>query len=112
MGRFIKNHSSQQKIEKTPTPIQPKEEVKKEIENYISTEDLQHRFGTQLPALGQYELFPQYIDTCYKNFSNKKVVFAKEMAEFITAEKSRAVLDLKVQIERLYKTIKQWNRKD
>ena len=84
----------------------------KEIENYISTEDLQHRFGTQLPALGQYELFPQYIDTCYKNFSNKKVVFAKEMAEFITAEKSRAVLDLKVQIERLYKTIKQWNRKD
>lgn len=48
----------------------------------------------------------------HKNFSNKKVVFAKEMTEFITAEKSRAVLDLKVQIERLYKTIEQWNRKD
>lgn len=47
--------------------------------------------------------FRNIIDACYKNFSNKKVVFAKEMAEFITAENSRSVLDLKLQIEKLYK---------
>ena len=84
----------------------------KEIENYLSEEDLRQRFGAELPMLGQYDLFPQYIDKYYKNFSSKKVVFAKEMAEFITAENSKSVLDLKLQIEKLYKTIKQWNRKD
>ena len=57
----------------------------------------------------KYELFPEYIKSYYKNFANKKVPFANEIKDHITKENSLSILDLKVQIEKLYKSIKKWN---
>lgn len=82
----------------------------KEIENYISTESLRTKYGDSLSKLGQYDLFPDYINSKYKNFSSRKVAFAKSIVEHITADNSRDVLDLKKQIEKLYSLIQRWNQ--
>lgn len=82
----------------------------KEIENYISTEGLRRKFGDSLPELGQYDLFPDYIDSKYKNFSSRKVAFAKSIVDYITAENSKNIMDLKKQIEKLYSLIQKWNQ--
>lgn len=82
----------------------------KEIENYISTPALRAMYGESLPVLGQYDLFPEYIDSKFKGFSSKKVPFAKGIVEHITAENSKDVLDLKKQIEKLYSLIQKWNQ--
>lgn len=82
----------------------------KEIENYISTESLRTKYGDSLPNLGQYDLFPDYIKSKYKNFSSRKVAFAKSIVKYITADNSRDTLDLKRQVEKLYLLIKKWNQ--
>jgi len=83
----------------------------KEIENYIPTECLERKFGVSFrKKLGQYDLFPKYIEKQDKNFSNHKVAFAKSISEYITAENSKTVLDLEKQIKKLYETIEQWNK--
>lgn len=61
----------------------------KEIENYISTESLRAKYGDSLPELGQYDLFPEYIKSKYKNFSSRKVAFAISIVEYITADNSK-----------------------
>lgn len=83
----------------------------KEIENYIPTECLARKFGVSFKKkLGQYDLFPKYIEKQDKNFSNHKVAFAKSISEYITAENSKNVLDLEKQIKKLYAIIEQWNK--
>lgn len=82
----------------------------KEIENYISTDSLRSKFGESLPKLGQYDLFPDYINSKYKNFSSRKVTFAKSIVEHITADNSSDILDLKKQVEKLYSLIQAWNQ--
>lgn len=83
----------------------------KEIENYIPTECLESKFGVSFrKKLGQYDLFPKYIEKQDKNFSNHKVAFAKSISEYITVENSKKVLDLEKQIRKLYSTIEQWNK--
>ena len=82
----------------------------KEIENYISTNSLRAKFGDSLSELGQYDLFPDYINSKYKNFSSRKVAFAKSIVEHITADNSKDILDLKKQIEKLYSLIQKWNQ--
>lgn len=83
----------------------------KEIENYIPTECLESKFGVVFrKKLGQYDLFPKYIEKQDKNFSNHKVAFAKSISEYITVENSKKVLDLEKQIRKLYSTIEQWNK--
>lgn len=82
----------------------------KEIENYISTEALRTKYGESLPELGQYDLFPDYISSQYKNFPSRKVAFAKSIVEHITAENSSDILDLKKQVEKLYSTLQKWNQ--
>ena len=82
----------------------------KEIENYISTESLRAKFGDSLPVLGQYDLFPDYISSKYKNFSSRKVVFAKSIVDYITSENSKNIMDLKKQVEKLYSLIQKWNQ--
>lgn len=84
----------------------------KEIENYISTETIRDKFGDDMPELEQYTLFPEYIKKCDKDFKYHKVKFAKEILEYIDAENSKNVLDLKKQIEKLYSMIQKWNHKD
>lgn len=74
----------------------------KEIENYIPTQALRAMYGESLPALGQYDLFPEYIDSKFRGFSSKKVSFSKGIVEHITSENSKDILDLKKQIEKLY----------
>lgn len=82
----------------------------KEIENYISTDALRTKFGDSLPELRPYDLFPDYINSKYKNFPSRKVAFAKSIAEHITADNSRDILDLKKQVEKLYSLIQKWNQ--
>ncbi|MDD5022457.1 MAG: ATP-binding protein [Endomicrobiaceae bacterium] len=80
----------------------------KEIENYISFSNIEKVFGkTGLQQCGQYELFPEYVNDIYGSFSCRKVDFAKKMKDFIT---SANVLDLKENIEELYKQIASWNK--
>ena len=83
----------------------------KEIENYISTDTIRAKFGDVVPVLEQYALFPDYIEKYFKNFKTRKVKFAKEILEHITADNSESVLDLKKRVEELYSMIQRWNHK-
>ena len=82
----------------------------KEIENYISTQALRAKYGEDLPVLGQYDLFPEYIESKFKGFSSKKVSFSKGIVEHISSTNSKDVLDLKKQIEKLHGLIQKWNQ--
>ena len=84
----------------------------KEIENYISTEAIRAKYGTDVPLLGQYAIFPEYIAKYDKNFTSHKVRFAKEISDYITAENSEGIMDLKKRIEEIYAMIKRWNHKE
>lgn len=83
----------------------------KEIENYISKDPIAVMINQEInKQCGQYELFTDYIEPYYKNFMNKKVPFANEIKDYMTKENSNSVLDLKAQIEELYKNIENWNK--
>ena len=82
----------------------------KEIENYLPTAGLRAKYGNSLPQLKAYDLFPDYISSKYKNFSSNKVAFAKSIEEYITADNSKDIMDLKRQIEKLYSLIQKWNQ--
>ncbi len=80
----------------------------KEIENYVSFIAINAALKQELQRqCGQYELFPDYIEGIYKNFKNKKVEFASKVKDSID---SAVVLDLDVQIKKLYETVKLWNK--
>lgn len=82
----------------------------KEIENYISKEALELKFGKKIRnKCDKYELFPDYIKPYDKNFANRKVPFANEVKDYITKENSTSIFDLKDQITKLYKNIEKWN---
>ena len=83
----------------------------KEIENYLPKQAIEKMLDIKIKkACGQYQLFPDYIGKHYKNFSNKKVPFANEIKEYIAIDNSIKILDLKQQIEKLYKEIQKWNQ--
>ena len=80
----------------------------KEIENYVALAAINTAFKQELQQqCGQYELFPNYIDGIYKNFKSKKVEFASKVKDSID---STVVLDLDIQIKKLYETVKSWNK--
>lgn len=81
----------------------------REIENYLTNTAIETALG--LSGISQcdiYEKFSDYIDEHYKNFSSKKVPFAKKVIDGID---STNVLDLELKIKSLYKEIKRWNKK-
>ena len=83
----------------------------KEIENYLPREAIESMIGENIKKqCGKYELFPDYIDSYYKNFASKKVSFASEIKNYITQDNSQAVLDLKKQVKELYENIEKWNK--
>ncbi len=83
----------------------------KEIENYLPKRVLESMLEIVIKKeCGQYDIFPTYIEKYYNNFSKKKVPFANQIKEFITSDNSADVLDLKKQIEKLYKQIERWNQ--
>lgn len=80
----------------------------KEIENYLSYKAINAAFSCNLQAqCPKYDLFPDYIQMIYKGFTNKKVEFANQVKGFIDAT---PVLDLDVQVKKLYQAIKSWNK--
>lgn len=80
----------------------------KEIENYVSLAAIKTAFEQELQQqCGQYELFPDYIEDIYKNFKSRKVEFASKVKDSID---STNVLDLDLQIKKLYETVKSWNK--
>jgi len=82
----------------------------KEIENYLPKSALETMLEITIrKECGQYSLFSDYVEKYYKNFSHKKVPFANKIKEYITFENSIRILDLKSQIEKLYKQMKKWN---
>ena len=82
----------------------------KEIENYISKDAIESMLGTRIEnQCKKYELFPEYIEAYYKNFTYKKVPFANEIKDYITKENSLSILDLSTQIKTLYNEMKKWN---
>lgn len=83
----------------------------KEIENYIPAEVIMDKYEIDLPVIDKYTIFPEYISVCDKNFASHKVKFANEICEYITAENSKNILDLKSRVEELYEMICKWNRK-
>ncbi len=81
----------------------------KEIENYVAVEAINAAYSSKLDPIGQYEEFPEYIEKYDKYFTNHKVETARKLCEYITVENSEGILDLKQQIEGLYKEIQKWN---
>lgn len=82
----------------------------KEIENYLPKSALETMLEITIRReCGQYNLFPDYVEKYYKNFSHKKVPFANQIKEYITSDNSLEIMDLKKQIENLYKQMKMWN---
>lgn len=82
----------------------------KEIENYLPREAINEITVTPLnKKCGVFDLFPKYIERVYPNFVNDKVGFAKKIVPHITVQNSENILDLKQQIEHLYKQIEEWN---
>ena len=82
----------------------------KEIENYIPKSVIEAMLDTHLPMqCGQYELFPEYIDSYYTNFTGKKVAFARAATKYMTCENMGNMLGLKKQIMKLCDRIKRWN---
>lgn len=82
----------------------------KEIENYLPRKAIESMLEKSIKnECKQYTLFPTYIEKYYKNFSNKKVPFANQIKDYITFENSSEMLDLRKQIEKLYKQIEKWN---
>ena len=82
----------------------------KEIENYLPKQAIEAMQGVQIrKECRQYQLFPDYVEKYYKNFSNKKVPFANKIKEHLTVENSKDILDLKKQTVQLYQQIKKWN---
>lgn len=82
----------------------------KEIENYLPKEAIQTTFNNSgFRQSKQYELFPNYIKSLDKNFSDHKVNFANKIVDSITKEDSKNILDLKVQIEGIIEKIDRWN---
>ena len=81
----------------------------KEIENYVAAEAVNQLFGCSLSQIGQYELFPDYIQKYDKNFSTHKVETARKLSNYITEDNSENILDLQDSILRLYNEILKWN---
>ena len=80
----------------------------KEIENYVTCSAVNSAFKLDLQKqCEQYELFPEYIESEYKNFTSKKVEFASRVKDYID---NTNVLDLDTQIKKLYQTIISWNK--
>lgn len=83
----------------------------KEIENYVPREAISIMVNKEIKKqCEKYELFPDYIEPYYKNFTNKKVPFANDVKDYITKDNSEHILDLKIQIEKLYRNIEKWNK--
>lgn len=80
----------------------------KEIENYIDVKVINKVFNCSLSQIGQYELFPEYINDIFTHFTNNKVKFAKLIIPEIK-EQNLDILDLKAQIQKLVTTIYKWN---
>lgn len=86
-------------------------EVLTEVENYLPKIALESMLEISIrKECGQYNLFPDYVEKYYKNFSHKKVPFANQIKEYITSENSTDILDLRKQIEMLYKHMEKWSR--
>ena len=82
-----------------------------EIENYIPIDAIEKTHGKKIKnALGQYELFPDYIHSLEPTFTNNKVAYANKVCKNITVENSELIYDLKDKITTIYNTIKLWNR--
>ncbi len=83
----------------------------KEIENYLPKQAIEAMNDITIKrGCGQYQLFPEFVKKYYKNFSNNKVPFANKIKDYITKDDSIKILDLKKQIELLYKQIQMWNQ--
>lgn len=81
----------------------------REIENYLTNTAIKTALGiSEMSQCDIYEKFADYIEGSYKNFSSKKVTFAKKVTESID---STNILDLEQKIKKLHKEIKRWNKK-
>lgn len=80
----------------------------KEIENYVSAEAINKVHNSKLNQIGVYDLFPDYIAKYDRYFTAHKIESARDYSRFITEENSSDILDLKVQINKLYEEIKKW----
>ena len=82
----------------------------KEIENYVPMYAINEALGCKLEKqCGKYELFPEYIEENFSNFSGRKVPFANKVKDFITSDNAN-ILDLSTQIVKLYAQIERWNK--
>ncbi len=80
----------------------------KEIENYVSCEAVNSIYKSNLNQIEQFDCFNNYIRKYDPAFESHKVDSARSYCEFITADNSASIMDLKDQISKLYRTIKKW----
>lgn len=81
----------------------------KEIENYLSVACITRAFkNAPSKQVGQFELFPDYIGTYCKSFTQNKVDFARKIADNLNKEDLN-ILDLEEKIVKLHDEIVRWN---
>ena len=82
----------------------------KEIENYVVNEAIEQAYETKpSKQCGQYDLFPDYINSVCPHFSNEKVSFAHKVCQYISIDNSANILDLKTRVQTLGDIIHVWN---
>ncbi|MBT5824019.1 ATP-binding protein [Candidatus Peregrinibacteria bacterium] len=87
----------------------------REIENYLAKETLdQHFERTDLPDIGQFQKFPEYLNANLADgegdkFSSKKTVFAAKISPLLTKASIITRLDLNERMLELCAKIRQWN---
>lgn len=81
----------------------------REIENYISSGDLNKFYGKdKYKDVGKYEKFSEYISNDEQSFKYEKVEFANAISSYLS---NLDVLDLKEMITEVVKRIKEWNNR-
>ena len=82
----------------------------KEIENYLPLAAVKSAYPIETnEQCDRLEDFREYMKKHLGTFSEPKVDVALKIKEHITADNSKDILDLKMQIEHLYWKIKSWN---
>ena len=80
----------------------------KEIENYLPASVIEETTNGKIKTINQFEA----IGKTYQKKTNKsidKIAFAKDATQLLTVQNSKDILDLKKQVESLYKVIESWN---
>ena len=81
----------------------------REIENYLPAEIVEKAFGPTVQQVDAYGDFGESLGEACKDYSSKKVFYARKISAHTNKNALEGMLDLKEKIAELHKTIVEWN---